>query len=272
MKTFTGVEYLKIDIANCFGLDRLNWMDRLYWVDTNNHQLKDLACNAKHPVLYRKGLRALRIVEKGLPTNHIMGLDATASGIQLMAAISGCHTTAATCNLINTGQREDVYASVATHMNQVSGLSFTRNDIKQPLMTVVYGSTEQPKQIFGEGEELIVFYDTIKERIPGAWKLLQLFMKYWDSYAEYHSWTLPDGHVAKVPVVEVMEKKLEIDEEDHMRFTYRASVVTSKRKSRSLPANIIHSIDGWVVRQMVQAANKQGFWMAPVHDCSIRAV
>jgi hypothetical protein len=34
-----------------------------------------------------------------------------------------------------------------------------------------------------------------------------------------------------------------------------------------LAANIVHSLDGWIVRQMVQAAHKQGFWMAPIHDC-----
>lgn len=267
MQTFTGTEYLKIDIANCFGLDKETWSDRLQWVDDNERDLELIDGAAESPILYRKAVRAYRTVQKGDPTNHIMGLDATASGLQIMGALSGCINTCKAVNLVNTGRRQDVYLSVANFMNQMAGIKVTRSDVKKPVMTVFYGSTEQPKSVFGEGPELVAFYQALREQLTGAYALMGIFQSCWRYDVEYHQWTLPDGHIARVPVTETVEKSLEIDEMDHMRFAYRSTVLCPKPKSRALAANIVHSIDGWVVRQMVRAAAQQGYWLAPIHDC-----
>jgi len=267
MQQFTGTQYLQIDIANCFGHDRLNWSDRLAWFHANEHQLEALSPKADSPILYRKAVRAMRTVQAGKPTNHIMGLDATASGLQIMGAMSGCHVTANAVNLLNSGKREDVYASIADYMNQLPDVKVDRQLVKKPIMTVFYGSTAQPLSIFGETPALIAFYQALREQLTGAYELMGLFQQYWNPHAEYHQWTLPDGHVARVPVTQTVEKDLEIDEYDHMRFSYRAQIVQPKLKSRSLAANIVHSVDAFIVRQMVAAAKEQGYWMAPIHDC-----
>ena len=267
MRTFTGTEYLKIDIANCYGLDKESWSDRISWVDQFEPDLETMDGSADSPILYRKAVRALRTVQCGEPTNHIMGLDATASGLQLMGAMSGCYNTAKAVNLVNTGRREDVYGSIASYMNTLPGIAVSRAVLKKPIMTVFYGSTEQPKSIFGEGPELVAFYKALQEQLTGAYALMGILQSYWKPNVEYHAWKLPDGHVAKVPVTQTVEKSLEIDEFDHMRFAYRANILCPKAQSRALAANIVHSVDGWVVRMMVRAAHKQGFWLAPIHDC-----
>lgn len=267
MKTFTGTEYLQIDIANCFGLDRLSWQDRIHWFNNNEPVLEQQDKHAKSPILYRKAVRALRAAQQGIPVNHSMGLDATASGLQIMAVLSGCLETGKAVNLVNTGSREDVYQSIADTMVDHGCTSITRDDVKKPVMTVFYGSKAQPKEVFGEGEELFVFYDALKEKLPGAFELMDILQAYWNPTAEYHSWMLPDGHKAHVPVTTVIDKQLEIDEADHLRVTYRSRILSPLDFSRSLAANIIHSIDGYVVREMVRKAKDQGFNMAPIHDC-----
>lgn len=268
MQTFTGRQYLKIDIANNFGLDRLDWNDRLHWFDNNEHKLNSIDSLAKHPILFRKAVRAYRHAEKGNPINHPMGLDATASGLQIMGALSGCVVTAKATNLVNTGHREDVYDAVATGMQAHGATTTTRDLVKKPVMTVFYGSKAQPKKIFGEDTpELFAFYDALKEKLPGAFELMDILQAYWRSDVLHHQWTLPDGHIAKVPVTQVIDKQLEIDECDHLRVTYRCKVLSEKDKSRALAANIVHSIDAWIVRQMVAAAKQQGYWLAPIHDC-----
>lgn len=267
MQTFTGREYLKIDIANCFGLDRLDWDERLHWFANNEPVLEQMDVLAESPVLFRKAVRAWRTVQAGKPTNHSMGLDATASGLQIMGCLSGCHNTARAVNLINTGHREDVYQSTSEHMNQAGEIQTTRKQCKKPIMTVFYGSTQQPRQIFGEGLTLSIFYQVLEQDLTGAFELMGIIQSHWQKNVEFHQWTLPDGHVARVPVTETIEKSLEIDEADHMRFAYRAKVIKPQRHSRSLAANIVHSIDGFVVRCMVASAKEHGYWMAPIHDC-----
>ena len=269
MQTFTGREYLLIDIANCFGLDKLTWDDRIEWTVAADQTLEAMDSQAKSPVLFRKAVRALRVVDSGKPTNHIMGLDATASGIQIMACLSGCHLTASEVNLLVTGKREDLYQAIADHMNSLNpDFSFTKDDMKKPVMTTFYGSTRQPQMIFGEDtDELRAYYDALNTRLPGAVRVLNTIQQFWNPEVTHHEWTLPDGHTACVPVTGTDEKSLEIDELNHLRMTYRTQVLGTRPTSRALAANVIHSIDAWICRQMVLLARKQGFWLAPIHDC-----
>jgi DNA-directed RNA polymerase len=267
MQQFTGTEYLKIDIANCYGLDKWAWSNRISWVDQFEPDLETKDRCAESPILYRKAVRAYRAVQRGEGTRHIMGLDATASGLQIMAALSGCIKTAQATNLVYNGDRADVYQNLANAMSSQLPTTVVRAQIKKPVMTVFYGSTRQPESVFGKGAELAAFYKTLEEQLPGAYQLMGILQSHWRPDVEYHSWTLPDGHVAKVPVTETIEKSLEIDELDHMRFAYRSNILCPKARGRALAANIIHSIDGWIVRMMVAGAAKQGFQLAPIHDC-----
>jgi len=135
MQEFTGFEYVKISLANHYGLDRLNWDERLEWVDRHTGHLDMMASTAKEPVLYRKTLRAFHAALNQEPSGYICMLDATASGLQIMACLSGCHQTAKNVNLINTGHREDAYQTTADTMSKVAGRKFERDLVKHPLMT-----------------------------------------------------------------------------------------------------------------------------------------
>lgn len=78
MQTFNGKQYLAIDIANNFGLDKETWDNRIQWVKDNYQDLEQFEDQADEKFLFSKGVKTLRRVDKGEPTGFIMGLDATA--------------------------------------------------------------------------------------------------------------------------------------------------------------------------------------------------
>jgi hypothetical protein len=267
MQQLTPFEYILIDIANCYGLDKYSWNDRIAWVKDNEANLEELAIDADDPYLYLKAIRAKYDAEMGIATGYMIGLDATQSGLQIMACMSGCRTTAKNTNLINTGEREDFYIKVTDTMNILSLGGYTREDIKPPVMTVFYGSIAEPIKVFGEDTpELAAFYATLEQECPGPMEMMEDIKKCWNSNALVHSWVLPDGHTAYVPVKVSVSKKIEVAELNKATFTYVTEINEPSDYNIPLIANVVHSLDAYVVREMVRMAHAQGFEMVTIHD------
>ena len=259
MQTFTGQEYLQIDIANHFGLDKETWTTRLVWFQEHKHELFDLSSQADSPILYERAVSAyMSLFEVG----HNMYLDATASGLQIMAALSGCKETAKHVNLVNTGEREDVYTYVLTKMRE-KGCMHSRADVKQSLMTHYYNSKATPQELLGQ--DVDVFYEILNDHFRGAEIVMESINDCWGNTDE-HSWIMPDGHVVLIPVTEIKDKRVQIDELDGAKITYRTEERVKSNFGVSLPANIIHSIDGYVVREMVRRCWDYGIELGTIHD------
>ena len=75
--------------------------------------------------------------------------------------------------------------------------------------------------IFGdETDELMAFYQAQELVAPGACYMMRELLDSWQPYALEHSHTLPDGFHVRVPVLQKMKAKIEIDELDHTTLTY----------------------------------------------------
>mgnify|MGYP001552800247 FL=1 len=57
MRNFTGLEYLYIDIANQYGLDKENWDTRIHWTKDNEPDLEIQVHLADDPVLNTKAVK-----------------------------------------------------------------------------------------------------------------------------------------------------------------------------------------------------------------------
>ena len=260
-QSFTGYEYILIDIANQFGLDKLVFSERIQWVKDNITQLEALTPQAETKPLYIKAVMALRKAQQGIPTGHLVGFDSVCSGIQIMSALTGCVAGATATGLVDPTVRADAYTSLTKAMNEVlhsQGLQVTipRAQAKDAFMKATYGSRAEPIAIFGEDTpELEAFYEAANIVAPGAWELLQDLLATWKPYALYHTWELPDGFNARVKVMQKKELRIEVDELDHSTFTYEYYDNEGSKFGLSNVANVVHSIDAYVLRSMHRRCN-----------------
>lgn len=270
MQTFSGLEYLKIDIANNWGLDKQLWKYRIDWVDQNFHNLEALTPNnPKTKFLYMKAVNTLRNIKE--ETGFIMALDCTASGVQIMAALGKCKKSALTCNLVNTGHREDLYSSI---MNMLTGTTITREQMKDAIIPMLYGSKAAPKKLFGDGTpELKALNYAVETTLPILSEMGGLLKSCWDNTKEYHEFTLPDGHLVRLPTMVLLQERIEIGKTS---FTFQYEDVGISDDGTSLLANVIHAVDGYVAREMVRRCQFQlahihdSFWCHPNHMNTVR--
>lgn len=259
MKRYTGFEYLCIDAANQFGHDKLLFEQRIQWVMDHFDELEELECKEKTAPQYYKAVQAIREAQKGIPSGHLVGLDACCSGMQIMSALGGCIDGARATNLVNTGFRQDAYSLVTTAASTAMGASvgdIKRSDIKKATMTHLYGSKAEPKKLFGEETpELEAFYEGIQAVCPIPNEMLSDLIHSHQAYQEVHEWVLPDNYHARVKSVSMKETRIEVDEMDGATFEYAYKVVCGEERSVKNAANIIHSIDAYVLRSMHRRCN-----------------
>ena len=255
----TGCEYMLIDLANAYGLDKEVFSKRIEWAKANLDNLELLIMEADEPIMFAKATMVIRAIQKGSEISHMVELDATTSGVQIMSALTGCRRGALWTNLIDPETRRDCYTEVHKEMLKLlDGIEceITRSEAKEAVMCAFYGSVAEPIKIFGEDtDELNAFYEVLSTQLPGAYELLQDFKGLWNPYALNHSWTLPDGHKTMVNVMVDKSNQIEIDELDHHRFTFNYSENEGTERGVALAAHIIHSIDAYVVREVNARCN-----------------
>lgn len=258
MTFYTGWQYLLIDAATQYGLDKLTFEERIQWAELHLGVLETLADEAETKPLFIKAVMAIRKAQRGEPTGHMVGVDGCCSGIQMMSVLTGCVAGATATGLVDPNVRADAYTACTAAMQELLGSSVnvSRGDAKQALMTSFYGSKAKPKEIFGEETpELEAFYAAAQKIAPGAWELLQDLLASWKPYGLSHEWKMPDGFDARIKVMTKVETRIEVDELDHATFTYEYYENLGQKSGLSNAANVTHSVDAYVLREMHRRCN-----------------
>lgn len=251
MQRFSGMDYLRIDVASQFGLDKSSWRDRLDWFKEHEDYLEDLLSKAEEPAMYYAAVKAYRMAQRGTATGYMVSLDATASGLQILACLTGDEQAASLCNVIDTGIRADAYSLIYNAMLATVGdtAKVSRDQCKQAIMTSLYGSTAMPKVVFGEGEMLKAFEWLMGTKAPIVWELNKVMLEAWDPKALHHTWWMPDDHYVHIKVVNTVIDTVHFLNEP---FEVPRKVNSPKETGRSLCANMTHSVDGMIVRELVR--------------------
>lgn len=241
-----GMEYLKVDVASQYGLDKQTIKARLNWFQANESQLEQLT-DAEEPYMYAAAVNAYRQAQRGLEVQFPVSWDATASGIQLLSVLTGDESAAKLCNVIPTGEREDIYKATTDYANQNMKGTYKRADVKQACMTSFYGSEAEPFKVFRD--ELDAFNSLMEEIAPGPWITNNVLQNIWDNTWCNYGWTLADGFEVDIKVWNKHEEELVFMDQAYDITYYRNEPV---ERNRGLGANTVHSIDALVVREMVR--------------------
>jgi len=258
MRDYSAFEMICIDIANQAGFDKKLFPERIEWTLTNFRRLTVIDTPKKERPLYVKAVMALFQACRGIAIGHMVGLDATCSGMSIMSVLTKCYDGCYATNLIDPNVRNDAYTMVTDHAseNLGGGLIVTRQDAKDATMKGLYGSQAEPKKIFGEDTpELAAFYVGLTKTAPGAVELLGDLRNAWQSGALFHAWSLPDCYRAHIKVMVMQEARIEVDELDHSTFTHIFYVNEGTQGDLKLIANVTHSFDAYLLRCLVRRCN-----------------
>lgn len=255
IETINPMQWLAVDIANNFGLSHLTYEDRIDWVKRNMGGMGAMEKMAKKPIAYMKSLYALQTAMQGRFSHHPVGLDSSASGMQIMSALMRCRTGCTHTNLIGD-KVSDAYLEATKIYNRINNSRsvFERSLIKQATMTYYYGSVQVPKELFETKENLESFYEAMELLAPGANKLRGYLLAAWDSRSDMQEWILPDGHEARMPVLVSRNHEL-VHHDLGVPITLIVMDQSPVEYSKRTCANMIHSVDAYILRCMTRRMN-----------------
>ena len=267
MELFSGLDYLKIDIANNFGLDKKTYQERISWFnstiepeinkDSDNTYLLNLAQSADEIPLAYQGLRAYRDYLNKIPNGYMISFDATTSGIQIMSALTTDIKGMTITNSLEPEKRYDCYSEVFNFMKdkylsgsddeQISSLK--REDIKKAIMILMYGGKKSViKHLKGNEQAFDLLLKACDELLPKAFTLYKTLMDLVDKKLTRYSWITPDNfHINQV--LRCLYKETHtLSNGKTIDIKYKAEGLNPSYKG---VANFIHSVDAFIMREVI---------------------
>ena len=251
-------EALAIDMANNLGKDKLNWIDRIKYINSMSEEQLYQATSQDdidNPYLYMTAC-SFYLESKDNPSltsGYPVSFDATASGSQILACLTGDLATARICNVVGTGIREDSYTTLYKAFKKyVPEVDISRKDFKKAPMTVFYGSKKQPEEIIGE-DNLQYFYKVMYKYCPLPMKLNDILLDNWQEDVESYGWTLPDGFTVLIKNKTVVNEEIDLGEYGTVTVSHKEISKLEKGEpgTRSYSANLVHSVDALILREVV---------------------
>lgn len=186
-------------------------------------------------------------------TGIFIGADASASGMQIISVLYRCITTATNVGILD--KTKDAYSEADKEANlQVPQGMNSRAVFKQCCMQHSYGGVQTPKELLGE-DNYAKFRETMWKLFPAVeYYVTGIPSIYYES--PVFTWTLPDDGVVQQPVIETHNVRLALPHYPHVDFGYAFKALTPKEHGVEMAANIVHSIDGYIARELIYRAAK----------------
>jgi len=282
----TILEYILIDIANNAGFDKCSYEERI----DKAKQIVDLDDLTKVYELAESPYELRNAIEayNNNDINHVVGLDAVNQALQLYGVLTGDLATSSLASL-GVNQRTDAYQMLADALNtQIDTTVFNRNNCKKALMITLYGSTMAYMKVLEamklssqlELAELIKLpngsysddwfeaeFSTAMAKIaPKAVEAMEALQELNNPLIGTYTWVMPDGFIVKYDVKSTQQVEIKTKSRGGINFSYSAShkVYAPSEYNRGMSPNIIHSVDGYVARRMVEKFENR--FISTIHD------
>lgn len=295
--TDEGLTYLAIAVSNELYSDKVEFNDAVEFIESK--ELEELTALAKGNPIAQTLVADYIDAQNGLPIGTITHWDATNSGLQVYALLGADKQTASLCNVFDTGIIADAYKALADALNiATSTLSFNRNNVKNSFMVFLYGSMaknilhsiEDKKNGVVAGiaeffpsdwsDEMMwtTFTEAMETIAPAAISLMNVIYSYNIEGVSKFKWTMPDGFKVETTSVVSYSGKDSDDKNKQVRGWFldlngkthegTASVKIEEyaKFSRALAPNVVHSIDGFLGREVIRRLQAMGIQVSFIHD------
>jgi len=163
--------------------------------------------------------------------------------LQILSLLVSCPKSFDLCGGVSD-QCVDSYTTIYESMEL--GDKLTRKQVKNAIMTSLYGSTSTPEKTFVGNVDL--FYETMETMAPGAWDLNLGLQELWHKISgSTYTWVLPDNFHACIETKTKVLVPFTFMDKDH---AVPKKIDGRPEFHKGLGPNLIHSIDGMVVREM----------------------
>ena len=164
----------------------------------------------------------------------------------------------------NKTHKVDAYSKVFKHYPQ----EMIRDNQKKCVMQYTYGGEAILKELCGA--LTAKFKECYHKALPYAYIFREACVNGWNSEAEAYGWTLPDGFEVdmentrtlyelgmKTKYIEIRVSPEARLRKIHPNWSLVAPIPKGKSGSRGLGANLIHSVDAYIMRELVRRCHGQ---------------
>ena len=300
--TKKGMDWIKFQLATTYGLDKATMQERLEWVDkAENRELvhrvwSDPIGNiadwehADEPWLFLAACVEWYELhyEHRFHTHLPVAVDATCSGLQILAGLSKDASTARMVNVIGSEKPQDAYAVIASKsMDAIPDRlkpHWDRKVTKRCVMTIPYNAKPfsnrsyirdafKEKGVDVTKEELTQCVSAVRTAmnvvVPGAMNVMKWIeteiARAIKAGAPEIRWTTPSGFIVKQKLMKTAKSTIESQLMGRVKISISGAEtgVDLKHHKNATAPNLIHSLDASLLHI---AMTDVDFPIALIHD------
>ena len=293
--------WLAFQVATTFGLDKATMIERLQWVDRNRSLISKIATDpigslpewegVDEPWQFMAACHEYYhcCIKCDKPTTGLMvAVDATCSGLQILAGLAKDRSTAELVNVCPGNQPSDAYKAVAEEAKKYVPKELhhwlTRKTTKRTVMTIPYNATKSSSRVYirealreqgfeptPEQVSIVVdaVYKSMDAIVPGPMRVMRWIKTHVGQYirngATEVEWTTPSGFVVNQQRNKRETERLDLQLLGRTQVSLtvgKGEPCPTRHKSSTAP-NLIHSLDASILHCSFQEFNEP---FTVIHD------